>query len=125
MNISSLQPQIDPTAIPLDQLAANPNVAQSDKVKEASRQFEAVLLRQILGEARKTVIHSSTGEDSNERGIYNDMINYQMADRISKSGSFGLSRSIEKQLVHQVLPGADASPTDEPSKGTPSTPARS
>ena len=32
------------------------------------------------------------------------MINNQMADSISRSGAFGLAKSLEKQLVRQVLP---------------------
>jgi Rod binding domain-containing protein len=104
MDISPLQSKIKASDIAFDQLAGNPNISSSDKVKEACRQFEAVLLRQVLGEARKTVIPSSTSDNSNEAGIYNDMINNQMADSMSKSGAFGLAKSLEKQLVHQVLP---------------------
>jgi Rod binding domain-containing protein len=36
------------------------------------------------------------------------MINHQLADGISRSGSFGLARSLQGQLVHQVLPNSDA-----------------
>ena len=104
MDIASLSSPIKASSVPFEQLAGNPNISQSDKVKEASRQFEAVLLRQILGEARKTVISSSSNDNSNETGIYNDMVTNQMADSISRSGSFGLAKSLDKQLVHQVLP---------------------
>jgi Rod binding domain-containing protein len=34
------------------------------------------------------------------------MIDNQMADSISRSGSFGLAKSLENQLVRQVLPKA-------------------
>lgn len=104
MEISPLKPKVSASAVPFDQLAGNPNISEQDKVKEACRQFEAVLLRQILGEARKTVITSSEDTDSNETDIYNDMINNQLADSISKSGAFGLAKSLENQLVRQVLP---------------------
>jgi peptidoglycan hydrolase FlgJ len=106
MDISPLQPHIKASSVPFDQLAGNPNISQSDKVKEACRQFEAVLLRQVLGEARKTVITSSEGPDTNEKDIYNDMVNNEMADSISQSGAFGLAKSLEKQVIHQVLPNA-------------------
>jgi len=106
MDVLPLQSHVKASAVPFDQLAGNPNISQSDKVKEACRQFEAVLLRQILGEARKTVIASSGDKETNEKGIYDDMINNQMADSISRSGSFGLAKSLEKQLVRQVLPKA-------------------
>src|ERR1035441_2995993 len=108
MDIPALQSHVNASVVPFDQLAANLNVSQNDKVKEACRQFEAVLLRQILGEARKTVITASGKGDSNETGIYNDMINNQMADSISRSGAFGLAKSMESQLIRQVLPKAES-----------------
>jgi len=104
MDIFPLQPHVKASVIPFDQLAANANVPESEKVKEACRQFEAVLLRQILGEARKTVIPSAGKSDSNVSGIYDDMVNNQMADSISRSGAFGLAKSLQSQLVRQVLP---------------------
>jgi peptidoglycan hydrolase FlgJ len=109
MDITALQPHVKASSIPFDQLAANPNVSEQDKVKEACRQFEAILLRQILGEARKSSIATSTEGTSTEKDIYNEMIDNQVADSISRSGSFGLAKSLEKQLVRQVLPKAESS----------------
>lgn len=102
MEISPLQSQAKVSTLPFDQLAKNPNVSDSDKVKEACKQFEAVLIRQMLSEARKTVISSGQTE-SNSKGIYDDMINNQMADSMSHSGGFGLAKSLETQLVHQTV----------------------
>jgi flagellar protein FlgJ len=110
MEISPLQPKVNASSVPFDKLVGNPNVSEQDKVKEAARQFEAILLRQVLGEARKTVITSPGEQDSNEKGIYDDMINNQMANSISHSGSLGLAKSIEKQLVHQVAPKHPSTP---------------
>ncbi|MDB6022598.1 MAG: hypothetical protein JWQ04_2455 [Pedosphaera sp.] len=106
MDIAPLQPQVKASTLPFEQMAKNPNVPQAEKVQEACRQFEAVLVRQILTEARKTVISSSVQSDSNASGIYNDMINNQMADRLTHTGGFGLAKSLESQLVRQVLPKA-------------------
>src|SRR5208282_101086 len=89
--------------LPLESLAGNPNLSDADKVTEVSRQFEAVLLRQILGDIRKPVLASAQG-DPTVNGIYSDMINNQLADSISRSGGFGLARSLQGQLSHQVLP---------------------
>jgi peptidoglycan hydrolase FlgJ len=109
MDIPPLQSHVKASVLPFEKLAASPNVSDSDKVKEACKQFEAVLLRQILGEARKPVV-SSGQDNSNEAGIYSDMITNQLADSISHSGSFGLAKSLEAQLVHQVLPKNGAAP---------------
>src|SRR5262245_54673025 len=100
MNISALTPaaaSLD--AVPLERLANNPALSEAEKIKEASRQFEAIILRQILGQARKTVFHSKLNEESASAGIYQDMVTGQLADAISRSGSFGLARSLEVQLV--------------------------
>jgi flagellar protein FlgJ len=110
MEISPLSTHAKASVVPLEQLATNPNVSQQEKVQEASRQFEAVLLRQILSEARKTVVSSSANSKSSSAGIYDDMINNQMADSISRSGSFGLAKSLQTQLVHQTLPNASVTP---------------
>jgi Rod binding domain-containing protein len=99
----------------MEKLAGNPNIPQDEKVREVSRQFEAVLLRQILSEARKPVI--AGGQQSSSSGVYDDMINNQMADDISRSGGFGLAKSLQTQLVHQVLPNASHNtPTATPLK---------
>lgn len=108
MNISALQPHVKAADLPIEKLAMNSNVSEAEKVGQACRQFEAVFLRQILQEARKTVISSSTGQDSAISGIYGDMVNNQLADGISRSGAFGLAKSLQGQLVHQVLPHAGA-----------------
>jgi Rod binding domain-containing protein len=114
MNISALQSQaaVKSADVPLDKLASNPNLSEPQKAAEACRQFEAVLLRQILGDARKTVISSSiSGAKSTTAGIYQDMVNNQLADSISKSGAFGLAKNLQAQLVHQVLRPGDAAKT--------------
>jgi Rod binding domain-containing protein len=106
----SIQPQIKAADVPLNDLAANPHISDSEKVAEVSRQFEAVLLRQILQEARKSSVAPSSPADASVSGIYDDMINNQLADSISRSGSFGLARSLQRELAHQVLPNASPAP---------------
>lgn len=107
MDISALNNRhVKASDLPLEKLAMNSNISDADKVGQACRQFEAVFLRQILQEARKTVISSSAEHDSVVSGIYGDMVNNQLADSISRSGTFGLAKSLQAQMVHQVLPHA-------------------
>jgi flagellar protein FlgJ len=118
MDVLPLQPRVNAADLPIEQLAGNPNVSEREKIGQTCRQFEAVLLRQILGEARKTVIPSAGEDNSTVSGIYNDMVTTQLADSISRSGTFGLAKSLESQLVRQVLPPAQAGaapvPADAP-----------
>jgi len=94
--------QVDPSKLSLESLAGNSKLSDEEKVGEVSRQFEAVLLRQILQDIRKPVLTAES--DSTVNGIYSDMINNQLADSISRSGTFGLARSLQTQLGHEVLP---------------------
>ena len=102
MNISSVQPAIKPVDVPLEKLEGS-HLTEVQKVGEVARQFEAVLLRQILAAARKNLIKSEINPESNQSGIYTDMVNNQLADDISRTGTFGLARSLKTQLTRQVL----------------------
>ena len=108
MKITSLLPKVAAEDLPIEKLAGNKSLSETEKVSEVSRQFESVLLRQILGEGRKTVFSSKFNQNSMTSGIYQDMVTNQLAESISRSGSFGLARSLEAQLVHQTLNSAEA-----------------
>ena len=86
----------------MENLAGNSQLSQQEKLGEVSRQFEAVLLRQILQNAQKTHFASKFSGDSATSGIYQDMVTMQLADSISKSGTFGLAQSLEKQLNREL-----------------------
>jgi flagellar protein FlgJ len=107
MDILATQPRLDASQLPLETLAANSHISDADKVAEVARQFEAVLLRQILQDIRKPVL-APAQSDGTANGIYADMINNQMADSISRSGGFGLAKILTAQLAHQVLPHSGA-----------------
>jgi len=98
MQISAHQPKVDASHLELQSLANNQAVSQEQKIAEASRQFEALLLRQILSESQKPVITSAATDDSNTAGIYQDMITNQLADHLSRSGGIGLAKSFEREL---------------------------
>jgi len=103
--------------IPAERLAANKTLSEQEKIAEASRQFEAVLLRQILSDARKPVFKSSLTEKSATSAIYDDMVTSQFADSISRSGEFGLARSLASQLKPETKqPDSTSSPTTEASR---------
>ena len=102
--LSTLDPtqKVKASSLPLERLASNPNLSEADKVAEVSRQFEAILLRQILTEANKTTFKSTWNAPSVSKDIYQDMVSSQLADSISKAGTFGLARSFQHQLTRQV-----------------------
>ncbi len=85
----------------MQSLAGNTHLSKEEKLGEVSRQFEAVMLRQILQNAQKTHSTAKTSGDSATSAIYQDMVTMQLADGISKSGGFGLAQSLKAQLNHE------------------------
>ena len=116
-HISPLASHVNAADLPPERLAGNSTLTEEQKIHEASRQFEAILLRQVLAESQKPVITSKYTDNSTSAGIYRDMVTNQMAESISKSGALGLAQTFEHQLTHQSKPhpeagtGAAASPT--------------
>ncbi len=108
MEVNPIQRQIVASDIAPEQLAGNSRLTEKQKIAEASRQFEAVLLRQILGESQKTVIPSEFSDNSTASGIYQDLITNTLADDISKSGAFGLAKTFEQQLNRPASAAAKA-----------------
>jgi flagellar protein FlgJ len=121
MQIAPLQRQMHAEDIDPERLQANSQLSEKEKVAEASRQFEAMLLRQILENTQKTVIKSKFSDNSTSSSIYRDLITNQLADSISKSGDFGLAKTFEQQLDRSAPPTPkagdggtpDASPTSK------------
>jgi Rod binding domain-containing protein len=120
MDVSAINRGVQAADLPLEKLATTTKVDDREKIAEVSRQFEAVLLRQILGQAQKPLFKSGLLESSNSsNSIYQDLVTQQLADRISRGGSFGFASVLEHQLAAQYIqkesePGASHS--DHPKK---------
>lgn len=106
MNVSSIQTQnakpstVDASHISVEDLAGNQSLTESQKIAEASKQFEAILLRQFLSEAQKTVIKSNfADDDSSTTGIYKDFVTTQMANSLAHAGGIGLAKTFQHQLT--------------------------
>lgn len=68
---------------------------KKNRTIEVARKFEALLLHSLLKNMRKTTLSEGT---SNERSIYDDMMDQQLANTISESGGLGLANRIAEQL---------------------------
>jgi Rod binding domain-containing protein len=110
MKINPLQHSIKASDFSLEQLKGSTALSEGEKIAEVSRQFEAVLLRQILQNAQKTVIPSAYTNDSATNSIYRDLIIEQTAENISQSGEFGLARSLNAELSAQLHKRSVAAP---------------
>ena len=81
-------------------------MSSGEKVAELSRQFEALLLRQMLKEARKPMLGDTLTGNSSVSKIYDDMVTDRLADSIARSGDIGLASSLQAQLMRQQAVGA-------------------
>ena len=107
MIIGSLPKTVNAADIAPERLAGNTSLSEQQKIAEASRQFEAMLLRQILAASQKTVIVSRFTDNSTAASIYRDMVTNQLADSMSRSGGFGLAKAFEQQLTTAATPVAE------------------
>ena len=114
MSVSAIQPKVDASHVQLESLANDKTLSQDQKVAEASRQFEAILLQQFLSESQKPVIQSEFTDNSTASGIYQDFITNQLADNLSRNGGIGLAKSFERQLTHPAASAATASNLSAP-----------
>jgi Rod binding domain-containing protein len=76
---------------------------------EVAAQFEAILVRQLLGPTMTSML----GKDSGAAGsVYGDMLTDTFAQQLTRSGGgLGLSRLLEQQLT----PRGHAAPAQTPS----------
>lgn len=101
MQLNSLPNNVKAADLPLEKLAGNTSLTERDKVGEATRQFEAVLLRQILTSAQKPVFPSTYNPQSLASEIYRDLIVERTADTVSRSNAFGLGRILAAQMTRE------------------------
>lgn len=102
MEITAIKSKMDTSHVALESLAANKNLTEQEKIAEASKQFEAIMLRQILAEAQKSEVKTEFSDNSTASGIYKDFVTDQLASSMSRSGGIGLAKSFEQQLSHPV-----------------------
>jgi Rod binding domain-containing protein len=118
MNIAPI-PSAAASDIPIAELAVNKHLTERQKIAEASRQFEVIMLQQILAETQKPVITSEFTDDSTAAGIYQDYISHALAESMSKTDAFGFAKMFEQQLVPHTAKAAKtdsaAQPLENPS----------
>jgi Rod binding domain-containing protein len=119
MNITPLTSSagMDTSTVPIEDLAGNKNLTKQQKIHEASRQFEAIMLQQVLSEMQKPVITSEFTDDSTASGIYQGYITNALAQGMSKTDSLGFAKIFEQQLSphpSKPNPHVSATPSENP-----------
>jgi Rod binding domain-containing protein len=76
--------------------AALRNASPAEQRKEVAMQFEAILVRQLLGPTMSSMLGKEGGAASN---VYGDMLTDSFAQQLTRGGGFGLGGMLEKQLA--------------------------
>ena len=74
---------------------------QLERLHKATSQFETAFVKQLVTEMRKT--SKSEFSDIPGNGIYDDMANQVLAEKLSANGGFGVGEAMYKQLSDLVL----------------------
>lgn len=68
-------------------------------LKAVSRQFESLLVNQMVSAMRKTVIRQGLIPESNAEKIYQSMLDQQYSERIAEGEGMGLSKLVYERLL--------------------------
>ena len=93
--------KVNAADVPLEKLTTSKALTEEQKTSEMTRQFEALLLRQILNEAQKSTFKSKFASSGVSTAIYQDLMVNQLADKISSSRTVGLSQELQSQFSRQ------------------------
>ncbi len=81
--------------------AATEDAAAADR-KKVSQQFEAILVRQLLGKTMSSMLGS---KDSTAGSVYGDMLTDSMATQLSAGQGLGLGAMLARQLAPRIPSG--------------------
>ena len=77
--------------------------APAEQRAAVAAQFEAILVRQLLGQTMTKMLGSGEGAAAS---VYGDMLTDTLATQLSSGPGLGLSRMIEQQLTPRGAPAA-------------------
>lgn len=91
-------------------------------VKKAAGQFEAIILRQLLGPSIEPMMNGGLGGSAGSGGgggVYSYLLTDVLCGKLGAAGGLGLGRMLEKQLAPPSAamtdePTADSLPPSEP-----------
>ncbi|PTX90925.1 rod-binding protein [Opitutus sp. ER46] len=85
------------------------NAAPAEQRAAVAAQFEAVLVRQMLGKTMTSMLGNAGGSASS---VYGDLLTDTMAQKLTSGAGMGLAAVIEKQLTPRISnPAATPSAT--------------
>jgi len=89
--------RIDPVA--LKNSLDHSSVTREEKIDKATQQFEAIFLRQYLGDSLKPMFKGYLNEGGSINDTYRYFITDVLADRLASQKVFGLGQKLSEQLT--------------------------
>ncbi len=84
------------------------DTVEQAKAREAANKFESLLIHNMLKSMRKTTMAEET---SNQRSLYDDMLDKNLADSMMKAGGLGIADQLMSQLhKEKASPTTQATP---------------
>jgi len=123
MNVSSINSATDARRLLAGEMAAagsgagtastkaelTPAQQQARQAAGAAKQFEAIILRQLLSPAIEPLMNNGLGGGSNAGGgVYGYMLTDVLAGSLSQAGGLGLSKMLQQQLTPSGAAAAKA-----------------
>ncbi len=71
-------------------------------LEQASQEFEALFLQQMLGAMRSTVPESDLFGDRTAEKTFEHLLDEEMSKDMAKAGGIGLAEILYKQMIHFV-----------------------
>jgi flagellar protein FlgJ len=80
--------------------ASKPNgtIDKTSKLYKVSQEFEAIFIKQMLNVMRKSVAKTGLLDGGMAEEFFEDMLYDEYAEKMAKSGSFGIADMIYRQL---------------------------
>jgi peptidoglycan hydrolase FlgJ len=75
-----------------------PATEQAERMRAAAEAFEAVFLRQVIGSMRQAKLADDDMFGSQATEQFRDLSDAQLADNMSKQGSFGIAEMLLAQF---------------------------
>ena len=72
--------------------------AETAKLKDACRDFEALFIKQMLDTMRKTVSKSGMLDGGMAEDVFEDMLYDKYADSMASTGDFGIAKMMFSEL---------------------------
>jgi flagellar protein FlgJ len=91
-----------------------PEQPTASDVKKAASQFEAIILRQLLGPSIEPMMNGGlggSGSSGGGGGVYSYLLTDVLCSSLGSAGGLGLGRVLEQQLAPPSAMAADDSPS--------------